>query len=256
MAGIQVFFQALLNGSSTVRLFNLPKDYVFNEIANYKITHISATPTFYRLLLPHHNKYESVKRITSGGEKFSEVTIESLKDVFPEAKINNIYALTEAGSLFASNNNIFTLLPEYSSLVKIEGNRLLLNKVLLGDNLSQLEWYDTGDLVEIISLEPLSFSFTSREKEIINTGGFKVNPTEVEEIILTFPGVTQAHVYPKKSSILGQIICCNLVIKKETINESELRLFLSNKLQEFKIPRLFNFVEDIKTTRTGKLQRN
>lgn len=68
MAGIQVFFQALLNGNSIVRLFGLSINLIHNEIKNNKITNISATPTFYKLLLPCKEIFPSVKRLTSGGK--------------------------------------------------------------------------------------------------------------------------------------------------------------------------------------------
>ena len=67
MAGIQVFFQALLNGNSIIRLFGLDNKDIYTEITNNGITHISATPTFYRLLLPCNKTFPSVVRITSGG---------------------------------------------------------------------------------------------------------------------------------------------------------------------------------------------
>src|SRR5690606_29486553 len=109
MAGIQVFFQALLNGNSIIRLFGLDNKDIYTEITNNGITHISATPTFYRLLLPCNKTFPSVVRITSGGEKFNEKTFKQLNQVFPNAKITNVYASTEAGTLFASQNDIFSV---------------------------------------------------------------------------------------------------------------------------------------------------
>lgn len=94
MAGIQVFFQALLNNNSIIRLFGLVTKDIYTEIKNNGITHISATPTFYRLLLPCSETFPSVERITSGGEKFNEKTFKQLNQVFPNAKITNVYAST------------------------------------------------------------------------------------------------------------------------------------------------------------------
>ncbi len=99
MAGIQVFFQALLNGNSIIRLFGLNTDEIYNEIRNNSITHISATPTFYRLLLPCDEAFPSVEKITSGGERFNEKTFNQLEKIFPNAGITNVYASTEAGTL-------------------------------------------------------------------------------------------------------------------------------------------------------------
>ncbi|HPW90526.1 MAG TPA: fatty acid--CoA ligase family protein [Paludibacteraceae bacterium] len=257
MAGIQVFFQALLNGNSIIRLFGLDTKDIYTEITNNGITHISATPTFYRLLLPCNETFPSVERITSGGEKFNEKTFKQLNQVFPNAKITNVYASTEAGTLFASQNDIFSVRPEYESLIHIENNELLIHSSLMGSTGTNIEeWYNTGDIIEIVTQKPLKFRFVNRKSEMINVGGYKVNPLEVEEAILTLSGINNVRVYSKQNSVLGNIICCEVVANSNQITESSIRTFLQSKIQEFKIPRIIRFVEELSTTRTGKLKRN
>ena len=96
MAGLQVFFQAFENQNTLVNVFNQSREYVYQQIKLKNITHISATPTFYRLLLPFEEEYESVIRATLGGEKSDQRLYDSIKKIFPNAKINNVYASTEA----------------------------------------------------------------------------------------------------------------------------------------------------------------
>lgn len=257
MAGIQVFFQALLNGNAIVRLFGLTPNEIHSEIKENGITHISATPTFYRLLLPCEETFQSVERITSGGEKFNYKTIMQLKGIFPNAKITNVYASTEAGTLFASDNDIFSIKPEYEHLIRVANDELLIHISLMGSSdINIEEWYNTGDLIETITLKPLKFRFISRKSDMINVGGYKVNPLEVEETILTLPGVKNVRVYSKSNSVLGNIICCEVVCDNSQISESSIRTFLQTKMQEFKIPRITRFVEELSTTRTGKIKRN
>jgi acyl-coenzyme A synthetase/AMP-(fatty) acid ligase len=257
MAGIQVFFQALLNGNSIVRLFGLTIQNIYTEIKNNRITHISATPTFYRLMLPCSDKFPSVERITSGGEKFNEKTFKQLNDIFPNSKFTNVYASTEAGTLFASQNDIFNVRPEYQSLIHVENNELLIHSSLMGVTGTDIfEWYNTGDLIEIVSINPMKFRFVNRKTEIINIGGYKVNPIEVEEVIMSLSGIKNVRVYSKSNSVLGNIICCEIVLNSDQITESSIRVFLQSKIQEFKIPRVIRFVEELSTTRTGKLKRN
>jgi len=256
MAGVQVFFQALLNGNSIVRLFGLNTQDIFREIKNNKITHISATPTFYRLLLPCSESFPFVERITSGGEKFNEKVFKQLKELFPNAKITNVYASTEAGTLFASENDIFSVKPEYEHLIDIKNHELFIHNSLIGRMETNIdEWYNTGDLVEIVSQKPLKFRFVTRKNEMINVGGYKVNPIEVEEAILTLTGIENVRVYSKPNSVLGNIICCDVVANNNQITESSIRAYLQSKIQEFKIPRIIRFVEKLSTTRTGKLKR-
>jgi len=257
MAGIQVFFQALLNGNSIIRLFGLDNKDIYTEITNNGITHISATPTFYRLLLPCNKTFPSVVRITSGGEKFNEKTFKQLNQVFPNAKITNVYASTEAGTLFASQNDIFSVRAEYEHLIHIENNELLIHSSLMGSTETNIdEWYNTGDVIEIFSQKPLKFRFVNRKSEMINVGGYKVNPLEVEEAILALTGIKNVRVYSKSNSVLGNIICCEVVTNRSQTTESYIRTFLQSKIQEFKIPRIIRFVDELSTTRTGKLKRN
>lgn len=257
IAGIQVFFQALLNGNSIIRLFGLSKEEIFRSINHYQITNISATPTFYRLLLPHTNKYDSVLRITSGGEKFDNKLAEQINQIFRNAKITNVYASTEAGTLFASSGGVFSVKPDLERLIMIDDGELKIHKSLLGraDTFVD-EWYNTGDLVDVKSQSPLSFTFVSRKNEMINVGGYKVNPHEVEEAIRSICQVKDAIVYSKSNSILGNIILSEVVRANNEIDEAQIRLILKSKLQEYKIPRIIKFVENLSVTRTGKISRS
>lgn len=257
IAGIQVFFQALLNGNSIIRLFGLSTDLVFNSIEQYGITHISATPTFYRLLCPINKIFPNVVRITVGGEKFDEKTIDKLKPAFPNSKITNVYASTEAGTLFAAKGDVFTVKAEMEEFVKIENNQLFIHKYMMGLTENKINsWYNTGDIVEIVSENPLQFRFVSRKNEMINVGGYKVNPNEVEEVIRTINGISDVRVFAKSNSVLGNIICCEIVKFDENLDEAKIRSFLQTQLQEYKIPRFIKFVNELSTTRTGKIKRN
>ena len=258
MAGLQVFFQAFLNQNTIVRLFQYERKKIFQAIDQYNITHISSTPTFYRLLLPIEQLFNNVLRLTSGGEKFDKQTLEQLKLMFPSAKITNVYASTEAGTLFASKDEIFKLKVKWNHLVKIEQGELLVHRQLMGlfDN-KQIEddWYNTGDLVEVLSENPLSFKFISRNSEMINVGGYKVNPNEIEDIIRSIKGVQDVFVYGKSNKVIGNIVCCDVIKEDNSLTELQILNFLRGKIQEFKIPRIIKFVDKLEITRTGKVSR-
>lgn len=259
MAGLQVFFQALLNFNPLIRLFGFSRDSVLRLIEDEHVTNISATPTFFRLLLPADRRLPMVSRITSGGEKFDASTLNALRQMFVNAKFTNVYASTEAGTLFASDGDVFTLKKDMNGLVKIERGELYIHRSLIGISESfrlDGDWYGTGDLITVVSEEPFSFKFVSRKNEMINVGGYKVNPTEVEEAIRTCPGVEDSYVFPKQNRILGNLICADVVCLDKAVTEKLLRGFLNGKLQEFKIPRIIRFVDKLEVTRTGKIARN
>lgn len=258
MAGLQVFFQALVNQNSIIRLFGLDSKEIISEINKNKITHISATPTFYRLLLPPMDICSSVTRLTSGGEKFDEHTLSQLTSLFPNAKLTNVYASTEAGTLFASKGNEFVIKEEMKDKVCVRDGELLIHKTLLAQSASiqfDGDWYHTGDLIEVSCEEPLTFRFISRKTEMINVGGYKVNPTEVEECLRECEGVKDAFVYAKANRIMGNLIMADVVRESGAVTEKSIREQLQIKLQEFKIPRIIKFVEYLNVTRTGKIAR-
>ncbi len=258
IAGIQVFFQALLNFNHIVRLFMLSKESIFDAIEKNMITNISATPTFYRLLLDVKKSFQTVKRITSGGEKFDESLRYPLLRMFPNAKILNVYASTEIGTLFASEGDIFIVKENLKHLVKIENDELYISGEMTGKS-NDIEivngWFKTGDRVEVISSDPIRIRFIGRVNESINVGGYKVYPTEVEECINSIPGVRRSLVYSKKNSVLGNVILCDIELEDSTITEKIVYDYLKERLQSYKIPRILNFVQQIGLTRTGKISR-
>lgn len=255
MAGIQVILQALSNGNKMVYIFEASADEMKKSFFDKKISHLSATPTFYRLLLSDNSIFPFIKRITLGGEKSDNKLYKSITAGFPNAKINNIYASTELGSLFVSKNENFEVPSSLSDKVKVIETELLVHASLLSSKIDE-EWYKTGDLVDVVTEFPLTFKFKNRKNEMINVGGYKVNPGEVEEAIRDFPEVHEAKVYGKPNSVLGNILCADIVLNSQNkIEISEIFTRLRILLQEYKIPRVIKFLNKIEVTRTGKLSR-
>lgn len=259
MAGLQVFFQAFENMNTLVNVFNHNRLQIYNAINKYSITHISATPTFFRLLLPVEKSFNTISRVTLGGEKSDYKLQELVHQIFPKAKINNIYASTEAGSIFAAKGENFQIPKIISDKIKVEEEELLIHRSLLGKSDSftfSNDFYHTGDLIEWIDKEEGLFRFKGRNNELINIGGYKVNPLEIETAILQIPEVLQVMVYGKANSILGNILCAEIKIEEmSNLTELAIRNYLSLNVQDFKIPRRINFVNSFSLTRTGKLKR-
>lgn len=259
MAGLQVFFQALENQNTLVNVFNFQREYILRQIVEKRITHISATPTFYRLLQPFEEAYENVVRVTLGGEKSDTMLYDSIKRMFPFAKINNVYASTEAGSLFAAEGDCFQIPESFHDMIKVQDNELLIHSSLLGKSESYHltdNYYHSGDIIEWVDEAKGLFRFKSRKNELINIGGYKVNPNEIESLILKIDGVLQAVVYGKSNSILGNVLCADIIlVDGKELTEIDIRKILSTQIQDYKVPRRIRFVKEISLTRTGKLKR-
>lgn len=259
-AGLQVFFQAFFNQNPFIYLFESDRNLINPLLIHYSVTHISATPTYYRMLLPYMEQaVPSVKRITVGGEKFDPLMTGKLSTIFPNAKLRNIYASTEAGSLFGSEGETFSIASSLKDLVQVsaDGELLLHRKLLAASDVLVGDWYHTGDMIQFVDQD--RFIFAGRTTEMINVGGYKVNPHEVEEEMKKVEGVLDVLVSKRMNRITGNIVTAEIVSSGQYLEselETRIRIELSSKLQEWKIPRIIRFVKEIPKTRTGKKVRS
>jgi acyl-CoA synthetase (AMP-forming)/AMP-acid ligase II len=115
-------------------------------------------------------------------------------------------------------------------------------------------WFRTGD--QGVMDEDRYISLTGRLKEIINRGGEKVSPREVDEILMDHPSVQQVVVFAMPHEKLGEEVAAAIVLRAGAkTDEKELRDFCSQRLAAFKVPRKIVFLEQIPLGATGKLQR-
>lgn len=259
MAGLQVFFQAFFNRNPMIFIYGSDNNLIFDRISEFNVSHLSATPTFYRLFTSISKKLPSVKRISIGGEKSDTLLLKKIGDIFVNAKTTNIYASTELGSVLASKDDIFYITEVNRDFVKIDSQSLFIHKSLAAgfDWIGNDDWYDTGDLIEWVDFEKQSFRFVSRKSELINTGGYKVNPGEIEDLVLKLDGISSVYVYSKPNVVLGKIVVADIVKNElSDLSEVDIKKYLSDNLQSFKVPRIIKFVDNIQLTRTGKLSRN
>jgi acyl-CoA synthetase (AMP-forming)/AMP-acid ligase II len=137
MAGYQVLFQALLNKDTLVNMNGYDYKEIQQRILSYGVTHISATPTLYKMILDR--VYPNVKQITFGGERSSKEFHHNISKYFPNARVKNIYASTEAGSLFASNGDTFTIPKKFMDKIRIKNDEIWLHKDIVGESF-HMKW--------------------------------------------------------------------------------------------------------------------
>jgi acyl-coenzyme A synthetase/AMP-(fatty) acid ligase len=257
MAGYQVLFQALLNGNTLVNLFKCDFKEASDRIIKYEVSHISATPTFYKLLTSEGTDYLNVKQISFGGEGSTAKLQSEIKKRFPNAKVKNIYASTEVSSLFATDGDNFIIPEKYKSLINLSDGRLKVHRTLVGtsnDISIDDDWYNTGDLIEMV--DDYKFKIVGREGSLLNIGGYQVNPIYIENIIGGIEYIKLCNVYSKSNSILGTIIVCDVVIKSEySKNVADIKSDIKKILNDYEVPTKINIVDEIKITENGKIER-
>ena len=272
-SGIQVFLQAMLSGSTLIiSEANMSMTNILNNLIENECNALSATPSFWRkVMMSQELNGLEFKIITLGGEIADENILQALRAKFASAKIIHIYASTEAGVGFSVDDmhegfpksyldgdigGISLKLSSNSTLML--KNKIQSQKYLSGSILYQGNGYiDTGDIVEV---KGNRVYFLGRDSGAINVGGNKVQPEEVEHVLLMSTLVHAAFIYAKKNPMMGSIVCADIVLSDNTIDKKiakgEILRFCREKLENFKIPAIVKFVDELETTHSGKLKRN
>lgn len=250
-AGIQMLLQVLCNRASLVDLYKCGRSKILDLFSAHRINYLSATPTFYRMLAPYDFRFESVRSITFNGEKSTKELINIVQQCFPNARVRNIYGSTEAGPLMSSETTTFKIPSRLDGKMKIEEGQLLLHNSLISKSINEKEWYPTGDLVEMVNADPLTIKFVSRKSRVLNVGGQNVNPQEIEELLLRHSKVKDVRVFGRKNRMVGNVLSAEVELMEECM-EKELMDYCKEQLANYKVPRIINFVDKIKTGRTGK----
>jgi acyl-coenzyme A synthetase/AMP-(fatty) acid ligase len=272
-AGVQVFLQCFMSGSTLI--FTSVKSSpvsIVDELLAGSCNALSATATMYRKLLMARGFTKlKLRQITFGGEIADQQILGVVKKLFPDARVTHIYASTEAGVGFAVTDGQAGFPSAYVGSttlgvdIKVSEDGILLlrtpgtDRSLLGCSTDVMDaegFIITGDIVRKINNR---YIFMGRANGAINVGGNKVQPEEVEQVLLQVPEVRLVAVHGKRSSITGQVVVANVVPNSDLIDPIDLRNIVLNhcriKLEDYKIPAIIKVVSDLETNESGKIQR-
>jgi len=241
-------------------------------------THISGTPSHWRRVLMSPAAHAIAPRyIRLSGEIADQGILNALGSAYPQARIGHAFASTEAGVAFEVNDGLegfpasLVGAPGHVQ-IKIEDGSLRIRSGrcalwYLGEEKSTLAdsegFVDTGDMVE---RRGDRYYFLGRRSGIINVGGLKVHPEEVEAAINRHPGVRMSMVRPGKSPITGSIVIADVVLKDEPGGaesngapidvKREILQICRAILPPHKIPATICFVSALELAGAGKLARH
>ena len=256
IGGLNTVFNALCMGACLI----IPKikdaKTICELIEKYKIMVLPSSPTFLNLILisEEYKNYDlsSLRMITYGTETMPQSLLLKLKEVFPKVKFLQTFGTSETGistTSSKSSNSLFMKLEDINGEYKIVENELWLRSKtqVLGylnasmDSFTSDGWFKTGDLVEV---DGEYIKIIGRAKEVINVGGQKVLPSEIESIILEMEEISDCMVYGEKNAITGQTVVCDVVLNKKIENiKKRVRVFCKDRLDTYKIPTKVNVVD-------------
>ncbi len=239
-------------------------------IEKYKIELLPTTPTFINLILisKAYLKHDisSLKVVSYGTEMMPESTLKAFNKLFPDITLKQTYGLTELGVMRTkseSNDSLWVKVGGEDYETKVVDNVLFIKAKtsILGylNAASPFDadgWYNTGDRVE---QKGEYIRFLGRENDIINVGGQKVFPAEVESVLMQIDNINEATVFGKANPIMGNVVAAKIILENdEPLNQlkSKIRKFCKDKLEAYKIPVHIEIAEKTKVSERFKKVRN
>jgi acyl-coenzyme A synthetase/AMP-(fatty) acid ligase len=273
--GLQIFLRAIIGGGSMVlsQSGEALADHVA-RLAARGVTHISGTPSHWRKLLMSGSAVGFAPRyVRLSGEIADQAVLDGLTQAFPDASVGHAYASTEAGVGFAVNdgregfpaslvgpNNDGVEMRVVDGSLRIRSKRAAHSYVgRQAAALTDAEGFvDTGDMVE---LRDDRYYFVGRRGGIINIGGLKVHPEEIEAVINRHAEVRMSRAKSRRSPITGSIVVADVILTTGSAERAkEIREeILTNcraSLASHKVPAVIRFVDALDVTPAGKLARS
>jgi acyl-coenzyme A synthetase/AMP-(fatty) acid ligase len=276
--GLQIYLRAVLSGSPLVLSSSgEPTPDFLARAAAAGVTHISGTPSHWRrALMSGHAAILKPQYVRLSGEVADQAVLDNLRAVYPNARIAHAFASTEAGVAFDVNDGLagfplaFVDNPSGEIELKVVDHTLRIRSrrnaarylgaepgVLVSDD----GYVDTGDMVE---LKDGRYYFRGRVGGVINVGGLKVYPEEVESVLNADPRVRMSLVRARRNPITGAVVVADVVLANPASPapsdapdavKNDLLDACRRTLAAHKVPAMLRFVPALEFTPAGKLVR-
>ncbi len=277
--GLQILLRALLAGVSLVLGEpSEPQSDLLARMVRFGATHLTGTPSHWRkALMDPGSAALSPNYVRLSGEVADQALLDALRHRFPEAELVHAFATTEAGVCFEVVDGRAgfptTLLGDSGGRVemRLADGSLHVRSArtasgYLGRNngplLDHEGYLDTGDLVE---QHGERLYFAGRRSGVINVGGLKVHPEEIEAVINSHPLVRMARVHSRASALTGQLVAADVLLARPDgpsrgdrslrAIEAEILASCRASLAPYKVPATIRFVTDLPVTPAGKIAR-
>jgi acyl-coenzyme A synthetase/AMP-(fatty) acid ligase len=278
--GLQILLRAVLTGSSfLMRNPGTPIAEFLTSARAAGVTHLSGTPSHWRLALMSPSAERlAPEYVRLSGEIADQAILDVIQSTWPGAAVAHAFASTEAGVAFEVTDGragfpLTVLEPQqecHDVEVHVRDGTLCVRssriaRRYLGDGSGSVSgadgFVDTGDVVELCGNR---YYFAGRRDGVINVGGMKVHPEEVEAVINCHPCVRMSLVRMRKSPVTGSLVVADVVLKAEpdlcdeaySKVKTEILQFCAESLPRHKVPGVIHVVNSLGIEHTGKIARS
>ncbi|GAC1351135.1 MAG: fatty acid--CoA ligase family protein [Polyangiales bacterium] len=258
IGGVNTLLAVLSGGGTLIVPEGRDVDLVCRALVAHRVEVLPTSPTFLRLLLmaDAQKRYDlsSLKLITYGTEPMQEATLRAAHAALPSVQFKQTYGLTELG-IFATKSKADDSLwvrvggdgvetKIVDGILHVRTRAAMVGYLNAPSPFDAEGWYSTGDLVEVG--EDGYLLLRGRTSEIINVGGEKVFPAEVESVLMQMPGVRDATVFGRNNAVMGQVVMASVVLDapKDPTFSRRARAHCAEHLAPYKVPVAFEILEE------------
>ena len=270
LGGINTLLYLLSNGGCVVTVQDRSPDAVLNAVQRHGVELLPASPTFLNLILlsEAYKKFDlsTLKVITYGTEPMQEVVLKRFHALLPDVRLQQTYGLSELGVLRSKSKSSDTLWVKVGGedfetrivddVLHIKARSAMLGYLNHPNPFTPDGWFNTGDIVDV---DGEYVRFRGRKSEIINVGGAKVHPAEVESVLQEIEEVAAAAVYGANNPITGNMVCADIQVKNGAEKKDlvrKIKKYCISRLQSYQVPVKVRFVqEDLHSERFKIIRR-
>jgi long-chain acyl-CoA synthetase len=257
IGGIDTLFNTLASGGTVVTVETRDPESVCAAIAKHRVHTLPTSPTFLNLLLmsgaAEQHDLSSLKVIAYGTEPMPESTLKGLHEVFPEVALVQTYGMSELGVLRSRSRDSQSLWLKFTGegfetkivdgILWVRAKTAMMGYLNAPDLFDADGWLNTQDAVEV---DGEYLRILGRASDLINVGGQKVYPAEVENVLLSLDNVQDVAVFGKAHPMIGQVVAARFNLKTpESMDVFKRRMmaFCRDRLANYQIPRVVEFAD-------------
>jgi acyl-coenzyme A synthetase/AMP-(fatty) acid ligase len=250
IGGVNTLLYTLANGGCAVMVEDRSPTGICRAIERHKVQLLPTSPTFIHLLIisEAYKEYDlsSLQLVTYGTEAMPEGTLKRFHALFPDIQLLQTYGLSEVGILRSQSRSSDSLWLKIGGegfetrvvhgILEIKARSAMLGYLNAPSPFSEDGWFNTGDAVEV---DGDYIHILGRSSEMINVGGEKVYPAEVESVIQQMEGVEDITISGEPNPVTGHMVKARVKLKtSESLGDFRMRMrnFCKDKLPPFKIP--------------------